>query len=41
VADGGYYFVYPTELSHGKPLELFRAWLLEHASAYNASQGRA
>jgi len=38
IADGGYYFVYPTELSHGKPLEMFRAWLLEQASAYNASQ---
>ncbi|WP_179404512.1 LysR substrate-binding domain-containing protein [Burkholderia guangdongensis] len=34
VEDGGYYFVYPTELSHGKPLERFRAWLLEQASAY-------
>lgn len=34
-----YYLVYPTELSHGKPLELFRAWLLEQASAYTAVQG--
>ncbi|RQR23278.1 hypothetical protein DIE22_37275 [Burkholderia sp. Bp9142] len=24
-ADSAYYLVYPTELSHGKPLELFRA----------------
>ena len=37
--DSAYYLVYPTELSHGKPLELFRAWLLEQASAYNAVQG--
>ncbi|MFM0733365.1 LysR substrate-binding domain-containing protein [Paraburkholderia sediminicola] len=34
--DSAYYLVYPTELSHGKPLELFRAWLLEQASAYSA-----
>ena len=34
VADSAYYLVYPTELSHGKPLERFRAWLLEQASAY-------
>lgn len=34
--DSAYYLVYPTELSHGKPLETFRAWLLEQASAYNA-----
>lgn len=33
-ADQGnaYYLVYPTELSHGKPLEAFRAWLLEQAA---------
>ncbi|CAE6772685.1 LysR substrate-binding domain-containing protein [Paraburkholderia sp. SEWSISQ10-3 4] len=36
VADSAYYLVYPTELSHGKPLELFRTWLLEQASAYKA-----
>lgn len=36
--DSAYYLVYPTELSHGKPLELFRSWLLEQASAYNAAQ---
>ncbi|CAB3728228.1 LysR substrate-binding domain-containing protein [Paraburkholderia rhynchosiae] len=36
VEDSAYYLVYPTELSHGKPLELFRTWLLEEASAYNA-----
>ena len=36
VADSAYYLVYPTELSHGKPLECFRAWLLEQASAYHA-----
>ncbi|CAN0627425.1 LysR family transcriptional regulator, glycine cleavage system transcriptional activator [Burkholderia multivorans] len=39
VADDAYYLVYPTELSHGKPLELFRAWLLEQASAYAAPGG--
>ncbi|MEC5409632.1 LysR substrate-binding domain-containing protein [Paraburkholderia sp. MPAMCS5] len=35
VEDSAYYLVYPTELSHGKPLECFRTWLLEKASAYN------
>lgn len=34
--DSAYYLVYPTELSHGKPLELFRTWLLEQARAYSA-----
>jgi DNA-binding transcriptional LysR family regulator len=34
--DSAYYLVYPTELSHGKPLALFRTWLLEQASAYSA-----
>ena len=34
VVDSAYYLVYPTELSHGKPLERFRTWLLEQASAY-------
>lgn len=33
-ADSAYYFVYPTELSHGKPLETFRSWLLEQAHDY-------
>lgn len=32
--DAAYYLVYPTEFSHGKPLEAFRAWLLEQAGAY-------
>ncbi|GAB3626237.1 LysR substrate-binding domain-containing protein [Pandoraea terrae] len=32
VAEGGYYLVYPTELSHGAPLEAFRAWLLDEAA---------
>ncbi|MFM0070414.1 LysR substrate-binding domain-containing protein [Paraburkholderia sediminicola] len=36
VADSAYYLVYPTELSHGKPLDLFRTWLLEQAGAYKA-----
>jgi DNA-binding transcriptional LysR family regulator len=39
VEESAYYLVYPTELSHGKPLELFRTWLLEEAAAYN-SQSR-
>lgn len=39
VADDAYYLVYPTEFSHSKPLELFRAWLLEQASAYAAPGG--
>lgn len=36
IEESAYYLVYPTELSHGKPLELFRTWLLEQAAAYNA-----
>jgi LysR family transcriptional regulator, glycine cleavage system transcriptional activator len=32
--DAAYYLVYPTEFRHGKPLEAFRAWLLEQAGAY-------
>jgi LysR family transcriptional regulator, glycine cleavage system transcriptional activator len=36
VEDSAYYLVYPTELSHGKPLECFRRWLLEQAGAYAA-----
>jgi len=36
VEESAYYLVYPTELSHGKPLELFRTWLLEETAAYNA-----
>lgn len=38
VTDSAYYLVYPTELSHGRPLELFRTWLLTQAGAYNASK---
>jgi DNA-binding transcriptional LysR family regulator len=34
--DSAYYLVYPTELSHGKPLEQFRAWLIQQASEYDA-----
>ncbi|OLL27889.1 LysR family transcriptional regulator [Burkholderia sp. SRS-W-2-2016] len=37
VADAAYYLVYPTELSHGKPLASFREWLLREAAAYGAS----
>lgn len=36
VADAAYYLVYPTELSHGKPLASFREWLLQEAAAYSA-----
>ena len=36
VADAAYYLVYPTELSHSKPLESFRSWLLDQALAYAA-----
>jgi DNA-binding transcriptional LysR family regulator len=36
VADSAYYLVYPTELSHGKPLTSFREWLLREAAAYGA-----
>jgi DNA-binding transcriptional LysR family regulator len=36
IADSAYYLVYPTEMSFGKPLESFRGWLLEQASAFNA-----
>jgi DNA-binding transcriptional LysR family regulator len=34
VTDSAYYLVYPTELSHGKPLASFREWLLQEATAY-------
>ena len=37
VADSAYYLVYPTELSHGKPLASFRVWLLREAAAYSAA----
>jgi LysR family transcriptional regulator, glycine cleavage system transcriptional activator len=37
--DAAYYLVYPTELSHGRPLEIFRTWLLEQASAWNSATG--
>ncbi|WP_144137697.1 LysR substrate-binding domain-containing protein [Paraburkholderia sp. BCC1884] len=36
VADAGYYLVYPTESSHGKPLASFREWLLQEAASYSA-----
>ncbi|PQV46437.1 LysR substrate-binding domain-containing protein [Paraburkholderia sp. BL21I4N1] len=36
VADSAYYLVYPTELSHGKPLASFREWLLHEAADYGA-----
>jgi len=34
VAESAYYLVYPTELTHGQPLSVFREWLLTQASAY-------
>jgi LysR family transcriptional regulator, glycine cleavage system transcriptional activator len=39
--DSAYYLVYPTELSHGTPLEVFKGWLLQQAGAYNAVQGQS
>lgn len=36
-SDSAYYLVYPTELSHGKPLEAFRAWLLEQAKEFDVA----
>lgn len=39
VEDSAYYLVYPTELSHGRPLESFRSWLLEQAGEYTARVG--
>ncbi|MFM0592028.1 MULTISPECIES: LysR substrate-binding domain-containing protein [Paraburkholderia] len=36
IADSAYYLVYPTELSHGKPLASFREWLLHEAADYGA-----
>jgi LysR family glycine cleavage system transcriptional activator len=37
IAEAAYYLVYPTELSHGRPLASFREWLLEQAAAYGAA----
>ncbi len=37
VAGSAYYLVYPTELTHGQPLSVFREWLLGQASAYRPS----
>ena len=37
IAEAAYYLVYPTELSHGKPLARFREWLLQEASTYEAA----
>jgi LysR family glycine cleavage system transcriptional activator len=34
IAEAAYYLVYPTELSHSKPLANFRGWLLEQAAQY-------
>ena len=34
IAAAAYYLVYPTELSHGRPLASFREWLLAQAAAY-------
>ncbi|SDV48980.1 LysR family transcriptional regulator [Chitinasiproducens palmae] len=40
-ADSAYYLVYPTELSHGRPFERFRDWLLAEAGAYRAAEAAA
>ncbi len=37
IAESAYYLVYPTELSHGKPLTSFREWLLQEAAAWRAA----
>ncbi|MGF7136523.1 LysR family glycine cleavage system transcriptional activator [Paraburkholderia sp. EB58] len=37
LAEAAYYLVYPTELSHGRPLASFREWLLGQAAAYGAA----
>ncbi|PCE23788.1 LysR family transcriptional regulator [Paraburkholderia acidicola] len=37
IAEAAYYLVYPTELSHGKPLASFREWLLQEAGTYAAA----
>lgn len=37
LAEAAYYLVYPTELSHGKPLASFREWLLQQAATYEAA----
>ena len=36
-SDAAYYLVYPTALSHGKPLDVFRTWLLDQAGTWAAS----
>ena len=33
-SNAAYYLVYPTEFSHGKPLDAFPGWLLEQAADY-------
>jgi DNA-binding transcriptional LysR family regulator len=40
VTEAAYYLVYPTELSHGKPLASFREWLLREAATYAAANPR-
>jgi LysR family glycine cleavage system transcriptional activator len=37
LAEAAYYLVYPTELSHGKPLASFREWLLREAAMYGTA----
>jgi len=37
LAEAAYYLVYPTELSHGRPLASFREWLLGQSEAYGAA----
>jgi LysR family glycine cleavage system transcriptional activator len=38
ITESAYYLVYPTELSHGKPLTQFRHWLLQEAADYAQEQ---
>ncbi|WP_133646775.1 LysR substrate-binding domain-containing protein [Paraburkholderia flava] len=40
ISDSAYYLVYPTELSHGKPLASFREWLLQEAQGYAEANPR-
>lgn len=40
-SSASYYLVYPTELKHGKSLEIFRNWLLEQAASYSEQSTKA
>jgi len=41
VAEGSYYLVYPTELTHNAALTAFREWLVAEAGSYVQAAGRA